>query len=99
MCAIRHELVIRFRDGSTDVEIDRIIYLVKRMALKLPEVREIAFNRNHAAGYSQAIMMVTLDDEVALERFTAHPVYDSILRFVAPMIEDISADDYVVRDT
>ena len=74
---ILHLVLLRFKPGTDSARIDRAGEAFLAMRGKIPEVRAVNWGPNlgpSAAEYSH-ILVVTVDDMAAVQRYLDHPVH------------------------
>ncbi len=87
---IHHIVCFRFKTGTTPAQIDAVRDALLAMQGRIAEIRAIHFGPNLAPSapeYSH-VLVVTLDDMAAVNRYAVHPVHVQVVTdVIAPIRE------------
>ena len=84
---IRHELILRLRSDTNREVIDRTLKDVKELLAGIPGVIETRSGVNNAPSYRHALLVVYVENERALQRFSRHPLHARAVRLLSRLTE------------
>ncbi|HLW00757.1 MAG TPA: Dabb family protein [Ktedonobacterales bacterium] len=84
---IRHELILRLRSDANREVIDRTLKDVKELLAGIPGVIETRSGVNNAPSYRHALLVVFVENERALQRFSRHPLHARAVRLLSRLTE------------
>jgi hypothetical protein len=84
---IRHEIILRLRSDTNREVIDRTLTDVKELLAGIPGVTETRFGVNNAPAYRHALLVVYVENERALQRFSRHPLHARAVRLLSRLTE------------
>lgn len=93
---IRHIVLFKLKSDATPEALDAAGAALRGMQHKIPEIRAVSWGPNlgPSADRFSHVLMVTLDDMAAVERYLRHPAHrEAVDHFVAPIREDRLAAD------
>jgi hypothetical protein len=89
-----HMFAFRLKPGVTEAQQDRVIREIGALKNQIPSVLESHVGKNvspRGQGYVIGGVM-KFADQAALESYNAHPVHQSLLEWLVPLIEAIEVD-------
>ncbi len=84
---IRHELILRLHSDTNREIIDRTLKDVKALLASIPGVVEVRSGVNNAPAYRHALLVVYVENERALQRFSRHPLHTRAIRLLGRLTE------------
>ena len=87
---IRHVVLFRFRADATAAQVEAAGEALRGMRGRIPEVRAVTWGPNLAPSAAEWpwVLVVTVDDMAAVQRYVDHPVHaDIVARLLAPYRE------------
>jgi hypothetical protein len=93
---IRHEVILRIKPDTPRDRIDRTLAEIRALVRQIDGVTSVRTGANNAAAYRHALIVVDIEDEVALQRFQRHPLQARAVRLVARMAESTAVGSYLV---
>ena len=84
---IRHEIILRLRSETNREVIDRTLTDVKELLAGIPGVDEIRYGVNNAPSYRHALIVIYVEHERALQRFSRHPLHARAVRLLGRLTE------------
>jgi hypothetical protein len=93
---IRHEVILRVKQGTRREAIERALRDVYDLLRTIPGVEQVRYGINAAPAYRHAMLVVDLPDEDALVRFGRHPQHVRAVHVLTRMAESTAVGSYLV---
>lgn len=97
----RHVVVFKFKDTTTDAQIDRIIENFAKLQDHIPEIIAFEHGKNISPeGLDQDfthVFLVTFKDKAGLEVYLPHPAHKAFVDKLLPLLEQPFVVDYVAE--
>ncbi len=93
---IRHEVILRIKPEIPRERIVRMLRDACALIDEIPGVESVRSGVNRAAAYRHAMIVVDLEDEIALQRFQRHPLHVRAVRLISRMTESSAVGSYLV---
>jgi hypothetical protein len=84
---IRHEVILRMRSDVNREVIDRTLSDVKDLLTAIPGVTQVCYGVNNAPAYRHALLVVLVENERALQRFSRHPLHTRAIRILSKLTQ------------
>lgn len=97
---IRHVLLIKFKDETGSVEIQKLKTLFEAIPEKIEGVVSVEWGINDSPeeknkGYTHSVFMTFVDD-AGRQNYLPHPEHEALKSVFRPILEDIVVFDYQV---
>ncbi len=93
---IRHEVILRIKPDYPRDRIDRTLQEIRALLRQIDGIGSVRMGVNNAAAYRHALIVVAIEDEIALQRFQRHPLRARAVRLAARMAESTAIASYPV---
>ncbi|WP_117234826.1 Dabb family protein [Vibrio maerlii] len=95
---IRHILLIKFKQDTSNTQIEELMALFTSMTNKVDGVVGVEWGANNSPegknqGYTHSVLM-TFADESGRANYLPHPEHDALKGVFRPILEDIIVFDY-----
>ncbi|GAM54035.1 stress responsive alpha-beta barrel domain protein dabb [Vibrio ishigakensis] len=95
---IRHILLIKFKDQTSEPDISELKALFEAIPSKIEGVVAVEWGVNDSPegknkGFTHSVLM-TFADEAARQRYLPHPEHDALKVVFRPILEDLIVLDY-----
>lgn len=96
MQVVRHEVIMKIKPGFINraTEVNDILEAVRRLAHEIPDVIRVSIGRSGDG--INAMLVIIVPDEDALERYNMHPSHEKMVRLSNEISEDFVVMDYIV---
>ena len=94
---IRHDIILRVKPGVSREVIESSLRDIRTLVADIPGVERVRYGVNNAPAYRHALIAIELTDEVALHRFSRHPLAARALRTVNRLAESTAVGSYAVE--
>jgi hypothetical protein len=84
---IRHEVILRLRSDVNREVIDRTLADIKDLLTSIPGVTQVRYGVNNAPAYRHALLVVLVENERALQRFSRHPLHTRAIRILSKLTQ------------
>ena len=84
---IRHEVILRLRSDVNREVIDRTLSDIKGLLTSIPGVTQVYYGVNNAPAYRHALLVVIVENERALQRFSRHPLHTRAIRILSKLTQ------------
>ncbi len=84
---IRHEVILRLRSDVNREVIDRTLSDIKGLLTSIPGVTQVRYGVNNAPAYRHALLVVIVENERALQRFSRHPLHTRAIRILSKLTQ------------
>jgi hypothetical protein len=84
---IRHEVILRLRSDVNREVIDRTLSDIKSLLTSIPGVTQVSYGVNNAPAYRHALLVVIVENERALQRFSRHPLHTRAIRILSKLTQ------------
>ncbi len=84
---IRHEVILRLRSDVNREVIDRTLSDIKNLLTSIPGVTQVLYGVNNAPAYRHALLVVMVENERALQRFSRHPLHTRAIRILSKLTQ------------
>ena len=84
---IRHEVILRLRSDVNREVIDRTLFDIKNLLISIPGVTQVRYGVNNAPAYRHALLVVMVENERALQRFSRHPLHTRAIRILSKLTQ------------
>ena len=101
MTKLRHIMMLGFRDGTSDAEIDEIARRFGALATEVPGIDAFEWGANNSpegktGGHSHCFTL-TFESEAARDAYLPHPKHMEFVAFASEWIERAVVFDYWAR--
>ncbi len=93
---IRHEVILRVKQGARREAIERALREVYDLLRTIPGVEQVRYGINNASAYRHAMLVVDLPDEETLARFGRHPQHARAVHVLTRLAESTAVGSYLV---
>src|SRR6266850_6158474 len=100
MAKIKHVALIKFKEGTTDDQIQKAFDELMDLSESVPGVEDYVAGANNSPeglnkGYTHGFVM-TLTDAAARDAYLTHPEHERVKAVVLPLVEDVLIFDFEV---
>ena len=100
MAKIKHIALFKFRDGTTEEQIQKTFDELIELSENVPGIEDYVAGANNSPeglnkGYTHGFVM-TFTDAVARDKYISHHEHERVKAFVLPLIEEIVVFDFEV---
>ena len=100
MAKIKHVALIKFKEGSTEEQIQKAFEELMDLSESVPAVEDYVAGPNNSPeglnkGYTHGFVM-TFTDAAARDAYLAHPDHERVKAAVLPLVEDVLVFDFEV---
>jgi predicted DNA-binding protein len=93
---IRHEVILRVKQGVRREAIARTLQDVYDLLIAIPDVERVRYGVNKTPAYRHAMLVVDLPDEETLARFGRHPQHSRAVHLLTRLAESTAVGSYLV---
>ncbi len=86
---IHHVVLFRFRDTASPIQVEDARRALLALRGAVPEIRGLTFGPNLGSTAAEWpwVLIVAVEDFLAVERYLAHPVHtDTVAKYVTPIL-------------
>lgn len=100
MAKIKHVALIKFKEGTTEDQIQKAFEELMDLSESVPGVEDYVAGPNNSPeglnkGYGHGFVM-TFTDAAARDGYLAHPDHERVKASVLPLVEDVLVFDFEV---
>ena len=100
MAKIKHVALIKFKEGTTEDQIQKAFEELMDLSESVPAVEDYVAGPNNSPeglnkGYTHGFVM-TFTDTTARDAYISHPEHERVKAFVLPLIEELVVFDFEV---
>jgi hypothetical protein len=93
---IRHEVILRIKPEYPRDRIDRTLHEIRALLRQIDGIASVRTGANNAAAYRHALIVVDIENEIALQRFQRHPLHMRAVRLAGRIAESTAVGSYLV---
>ena len=100
MAKIKHVALIKFKEGTTEEQIQKAFEELMDLSESVPDVEDYVAGPNNSPeglnkGYTHGFVM-TFTDAAARDAYLTHPDHERVKAAVLPLVEDVLVFDFEV---
>ena len=100
MAKIKHVALIKFKEGTTEEQIQKAFEELMDLSESVPAVEDYVAGPNNSPegltkGYTHGFVM-TFTDAAARDAYLTHPDHERVKAAVLPLVEDVLVFDFEV---
>ena len=100
MAKIKHVALIKFKEGTTEEQIQKAFEELMDLSESVPDVEDYVAGPNNSPeglnkGYTHGFVM-TFTDAAARDAYLTHPDHERVKAAVLPQVEDVLVFDFEV---
>jgi len=100
MAKIKHVALIKFKEGTTEDQIQKAFEELMDLSESVPDVEDYVAGPNNSPeglnkGYTHGFVM-TFTDAAARDAYLTHPDHERVKAAVLPLVEDVLVFDFEV---
>lgn len=93
---IRYEVIVRIKPGVPRASIDQALAHVRQLIGDIAGVERIRTGANNTPDYRHAMVVIDLQDEMAIQRMQRHPLHTRAVRTLGRLAESTAVGSYLV---
>ncbi len=95
---LRHVVCVKFKDGVSKAQSDRIIVAFAALPSKIPQIREFEFGANNSPeglnkGFTHCFIL-TFDTEKDRDAYLPHASHQEFVKIIKPVLDEVLVIDY-----
>ncbi len=99
---LRHVVLFKFKDGTTDAQIGEVVDAFRALKQKIDLIQDFEYGtdvsvENKAQGFTHCFF-VTFGDEKARDAYLPHPAHKEFGTLVRPILDKVLVVDYWSRN-
>jgi hypothetical protein len=102
MRVLRHVVMFKFKDGTADADIQKVVDAFRALKVKIPEISAFEYGTDNspeglANGFTHCFL-ITFKDEAGRAAYLPHPAHKAFVDVLKPHLDKVQVIDYFAHE-